>query len=142
MASVTALRNAMAARLATIDGLHAYARVPKEVNVPAAVVLPQPGAAIEFDATMGRGSDDFVFLVTVVITDVIDDLGQAQLDPYLDGSGAQSVKQVLEADNSLGGTAHHVHVAGVVDYGEITYAGRPYVGAEFLVRVTASGVTA
>lgn len=137
MASVTALRNAIKTRLATIDGLTAYARMPKEVNVPAAVVLPQPGAAIEFDATMGRGSDDFVFVVTVVITDVIEDLGQAELDPYLDGAGAQSIKQVLEADGTLGGVAHHLHVAAVVDYGEITFAGRPYIGAEFLIRVTA-----
>lgn len=137
MASVTALRNGIKTRLATISGLTAYARVPKEINVPAAVVRPQPGAAIEFDATMGRGSDDFVFIVTVVITDVIDELGQAELDPYLDGSGAKSIKQVLEVDGTLGGVAHHLHVAGVVDYGEITYAGRPYIGAEFLIRVTA-----
>lgn len=137
MASVTDLRNGLATRLATISGLHDYARVPKTVNLPAAIVQPAPDSAIMFDAAGARASDDFMFVITLLVTDAVDEIGQAALDPYLAGSGAQSIKTVIEADGTLGGAAQWVRVTGVRNYGLIEQGGIQYLGAEFVVEVMA-----
>lgn len=135
--NVTSIRDGLKTRLATISGLNAYARVPKSINLPAAVVRPNAGSAISFDATMAGGAHDLVFLITVLITDQIDELGQKDLDPYLDSTGTKSVRAAIDADGTLAGVAHFSRVVGVVDYGEIEYAGLSYIGADFLVEVTA-----
>jgi hypothetical protein len=136
--NITAIRNGLKARLDTITDLHAYARPPKTLNLPAGVIRPNPGNAIGYDATMADGSHTLTFLVTVLVSDEIDDLGHEQLDDYLATVGAKSIRAAIETDDTLGGVAHFAHVAGVVDYGEIEYAGLPHIGADFLVEVTAT----
>lgn len=136
--NVSTVRNGLKARLDTIPEITAYARPPKSVNLPAAVVRPAPGGAISFDATMADGSHTLVFIVTVLVTDEIEDLGQEQLDDYLATTGTKSVRAAVETDDTLGGVVHYSRVSGVTDYGEIEYAGLSYIGADFLVEVTAT----
>jgi hypothetical protein len=135
---VTSIRNGLKARLDTIAGLTAYARVPKTINLPAAVVRPTPGTAISYDATMADGAHDLQFLVTVLITDEVDELGQELLDDYLATTGAKSIRAAIATDDTLGAVVHFSRVVGVTDYGEIEYAGLTYIGADFLVEVTAT----
>lgn len=142
MASVSALREGLKTRLATISGLRAHAIVVGDVVPPAAVVIPgDPGRknsmAINYDATMGRGSDDFQFTVLLLVSNKVERVSQDTLDDYLDGSGATSIKAAIEADGTLGGIAHFTNVVGVRDYGLVSYGGQQYVGAEFMVEVTA-----
>lgn len=136
--NVSAIRNGLKARLDTIPDVTAYARPPKSINLPAVVVRPTSGGAISYDATMADGSHNLNFLVTVLVTDQIEDLGQEQLDDYLATTGSKSVRAAVETDDTLGGVVHFSRVAGVADYGEIEYAGIPYIGADFLVEVTAT----
>lgn len=142
MASVTALRNGLKTRLDTISGLRAHAFVTGDVVPPAAVVIPgdpsrKNAMAINYDCTMGRGSDDFIFTVLLIVSNKVERVSQDALDAYLDGSGATSVKAAIEADGTLGGIAHFTNVTGVRDYGAVSYGGQTYVGAEIMVEVTA-----
>lgn len=134
MASVTALREGLATRLNTITRMQAHAQVPGQVVPLAAVVELE---SISFDATMGRGSDDFLFTVLVLVSAAVDKPAQEKLDALLDGAGADTVKGAVEGDATLGGAADFARVAGVRRYGLIEYAGVQYLGVEVLVEVTA-----
>lgn len=133
MASISALRDAIQARLATIPGLRAHDIVPSQVNPPAAVVIP---ATITYDATMRRGSDDFTFVIQLVVSKAVDRVGQDRLDAFLSPFGSSSVKAAVDGD--LDGAADFAHVASVDSYGAVEWGGIEYFGAELTVNVTAS----
>lgn len=142
MASMVALRDGLKVRLQTISGLRVFDWHTGEVSTPAAVILPgnpnQSGTnAITFDATMGRGSDDYVFTVVLLVSNAHDRTAADNLDAYLAGSGSSSVKAAIEGDGTLGGAAHFARVQSVREYGVITYGNVPYLGAQFVVEVTA-----
>lgn len=137
MGSISDVRTGLKNRLATISGLNAYALVPMTPNMPAALVTPR---SINFDTSMTRGSDRLIFDVTLLVTDSITDLAQSQLDPYLSGSGSQSVKAAIEAESTLGGAADWSRVTEVSAYGDIPYSGKLYLGARFTVEVDVDGV--
>jgi hypothetical protein len=136
MGSISDVRNGLKTRLATISGLSAYALVPMTPNLPTALVQPR---SIDFDTSMTRGSDRLIFDVTLLVADSITELAQSQLDPYLSGSGAQSVKAAIEADQTLGGAADWCRVTEVNAYGDMPYSGKLYLGARFTVEVDVDG---
>lgn len=134
MASMTAIRHAIAARCATIPGLNTYPKAPGQVVTPAAVVLPGP---ISYDATMARGSDDFTFTLRLLVAQASYDAGQDALDAYVAGSGESSIKSAVDGD--LDGAADFARVASMDSYGEIEWNGVLYLGADFTIQVTAPG---
>lgn len=136
MGSISDVRAGLKTRLDTITGLNAYALVPMTPNVPAAIVEPR---GIDFDASTARGSDMAQFDVVVLVAESITELAQTQLDLYLAGSGAQSVKAAIEAEPTLGGAADWTRVTGVSAYGDIQYSGKLYLGARFAVSVDIDG---
>lgn len=141
MASVAAIRNGLKARLETIDGLRVYEYHAPKAEPPTAIIMPgDPGRsntyAVKFDATMGRGSDDLVFTVLVVVSNVVERAAQDKLDAYLDGEGAPSIKAAIEGEATLGGIVSFARVAAIRQYGLVQYANQTFVGAEFLVEVT------
>ncbi len=138
------IRRGLADRLSTIDGLRASPWVIGDVVPPAAVVIPgdpsrKNAYAINYDCTMGRGSDDYLFTVIVMVSNKVERASQEALDQYLAGSGPLSIKQAIEGEQTLGGIVHFTNVTAVRDYGLVNYGGQNYVGAEFVVEVTASG---
>lgn len=136
MASVTALREGIAAQLGDISGLRMKAFAPDSVNPPAvAVELTSLG----FDSTFARGFDEFNFTVRVYASRASDKAGQNKIDSYLAGSGPGSVKAAIEADKTLGGVAETLRVTGVDNYGIYDVGGTGYYGAEFSVIVWARG---
>jgi hypothetical protein len=140
MASLNAVREGLKTALDAIaDPFTVYAEVPGSIAVPAAVISPGADGepAIRFDSTMARGSDDFIFTVTVLVSMADDRSGQEELDAYLEGSGGRSVKAAVEADPSLGGVAHFAHVREARNYGPMTYNDTRYVGVDFIIEVTA-----
>lgn len=133
MASVPAIREALAARLATIAGLRIYDFVPGQVNPPAAVVLPGD-PLIEYDETMD-GLDSYRFTIMVLVANPLERLGQDALDAYLARDGVSSIKAAIEAAERLGGLVSFTRVARVRNYGATEYAGSQYLAAEFDVEV-------
>ena len=140
MASLSALRAGIATRLQTISGLRVLSYVGGDIVPPAAVVIPgvrgrKNSLLVDYDATMGRGSDDWQFTVLLMVANKVERVSQVALDAYCDGSGSSSVKAAIEADGTLGGIASFTNVRGVRDYGIVSYGGQQYVGAEFMVEV-------
>lgn len=136
MASVSAIRDGLAAQLSNIAGLRVLSYAPDRVSVPAAAVEIE---SVEFDRTFGRGMDEFSLVVRLYASRADDRAGQDRLDTYLAGSGTASVKAAIEADASLGGIAQTLRVTRVENYGVYEVAGVSYFGAEFRVSVWARG---
>lgn len=137
MASVAAIRAALAARLETISPLHVYATVPGSPTVPAAVVGPESGTFLTYDVAFSRGADDLAFVVLVLASRADDRSGQITLDDYLAGEGPLSIKAAIEADPTLGGTAQDVSVTEARNYGDTEFGGVNYFGCELVVEVAA-----
>lgn len=138
MASVSAIRDGLRSRLATISGLRVPDRPPGEVSTPAAIVT---GPAINYDSTMARGSDDFTFTVTLLVSRAWDRAAEQQLDGYLAGSGSTSVKQVLEATPAGLGVSgvDFVRVVSTTEPDSIEVGTIAYLGVLITVEVTADG---
>lgn len=139
MANLNAIREGLKTNLETISGLRVWEFVTGTVVTPAAVIIPGDGGrgrrAIDYDQTMGRGSDMFMFTILVLVSDTVERTSVQELDAYLAGSGSFSVKAAVESDGTLGGVVGWTNVQGVQDYGRIDYGGQTYLGAEFIVEV-------
>jgi len=136
VASLSSMRTGLQTRLATITGLNAYDKAPGTVVVPAAFPMPGP---IEFDETMGRGSDLYTFRVRLLVQRSTETYAQEDLDAYLAGSGSSSIKAAIEGDETLSGVADWTRVTGVPVYGDIEHNGISYLGADFIVEVNVDG---
>lgn len=136
MTSVTAIKDGLAARLATISGLRVHATPPGAINPPAAVIRR---AQTRYDSTMARGSDDHAFVVTVFVSLASDAAAQDQLDAYLATSGASSIKAAIEGEDTLGGIVHFARVVSAEEDRTLEYGGVVYVAVDWIVEVTASG---
>lgn len=139
MASVTSIRTGLKTAAETIAGVHGYYTVPPTILTPAAIVEPGD-PVIVFDETMGRGSDDLAFslLLLVQLTDLAS--AQAELDGYLAGDGATSVKAAIDAatdpGGALDGVVSMVRVASAGGYGTYQFNGAEYLGVRFEIEVT------
>jgi hypothetical protein len=135
MVDIAQIRVGLRDRLLTISGLRALEYVPPKVSPPMACVS---GPEVRFDDTMGRGSDDYTFPVLVLAQKVSERGAQAQLDAYLNPSGPSSIKAAIEADETLGGIVDFAWVREVREYGAVEVGEISYLGATFLVEITAS----
>lgn len=98
----------LGAALAAITGLRVLDFPPDSISVPAAVVsFPD---TIIYDSTMARGSDETTIKVHVLVGKVSDRSARDALCPYLDGTGASSIKAAIETDVTLGGAAQTARV--------------------------------
>lgn len=133
---VNAVMEQIGDRLATITGLRVHKEPPSTVNPPAAVVVFPD---ITFDLTYRRGMDTLSMPVVLVISKAVDRVSRQQVTPYVSGSGAKSLKAVLEAAPTTG----HWWVSGPLnldgytapDYGNIP-VDRLHVGDRFVYPVS------
>ncbi|WP_433114288.1 hypothetical protein [Micromonospora sp. CA-246542] len=116
--------------------LNRYAYAPDSVSVPCFYV---GGVEIDYDITMGRGSDELTLTCVVLVSAKNDRSGQAQLDAYISGSGPSSLKAAIEADPSLGGACDTLDVTRQQGYGFHTVGESKYLGAELVVNVFGDG---
>lgn len=133
MPTITAMREAIAARLSGITNLNAYDHVPDSVNSPAAVVF---GPDIEFDLAFQRGGDKYRFAIIVLVSRVDAESGQDALDSFLAPSGTTSIKEAVESDGgTLGGLVADVRVTRVEEYGEKVVGSFQGYGAAMITEV-------
>lgn len=128
MATLSAIREALKTTIeAAIPELQVYPNVPESVNLPCVIVLPTSG---DFQVAMGRGTDAYEFDLIVLVSRRDDDLAQYDLDDYVTGAGAKSVREAIFNANSLGLTGVAAIVRGVQRYGASFEVGDvPHVGA-------------
>lgn len=107
----------------------------------------EPGEdGVTYDMTMQRGADDWMFTVRGIVSAGLNLGAQKRLDAWLDSAGSTSVKAALEAARTLpvSGTAtvsdlRVLRASGPRQFAVISSPGTPYLGAEWVVRVIATG---
>lgn len=134
MASITAMREAIAANLASISGLRTAALIPEDPKPPVAVVTFDN---VNYDTSMGRGLDEYTFRVIVVVGRVNTRGAEQHLDAFMSGSGASSVKAAIERDRSLGGEANDLRVTTGTNLREVVVSEATYLATDFVVTVYA-----
>lgn len=124
----------IATRLDTITGLRVYAWPPGTV-APPAVVVSFPDS-YTYDETYGRGMDRLSLPVVVVVGRPTERQTRDNLARYVAGSGAASVKAVLESGTYS--AFHTVRVTGV-EFDVVTIGSNDYAAALFTLDIAGSG---
>lgn len=135
MASITELRDGIAANLATISGLRTSATIPDNPNPPIAIVMFD---RVEYHQSYKNGLANYSFSVQVIVARVDERNAQRYLDSYVSTTGASSVLLAIESDKTLGGKAFDCVVSEMSNYGSISVGENTYLAAEFQVQVLAS----
>ncbi len=127
MATLSAIREAIAALLADLDGIvSVYARVQDATNVPCVVVDVAPS---DFDVSMGRGTDTWNLDLHILVSKSDAGLGQSLLDEYVSGAGSKSVRERIFKNRKILPDSD-AHVTGLIAYnGQYDVAAIDYVGA-------------
>jgi hypothetical protein len=117
------------------DKMNAYSEIEGNVPVPAIVVELE---GIDYDVAMGRGADSFVFMAHMLVADDGSVHGQKLVRALLSSGGvANSMKDRVEDDTTLGGLVSYVHFSGTRNVGTVPYNGTDYVGASLVFEVVA-----
>lgn len=131
------LREELAENLSTIDGVQVSAWLLANPTPPAIEVAVDE---VNYDHSMGRGSDEWFFVVRAYVGAATDRAAQIKLDTLLAPSGSGSVKTALEATPTLDGKCEDLHVVSASGYRIFQRAGGPeLLGCEWRVRVIALG---
>lgn len=135
MASLSELRDGIAANLSTITGLRVSAFVPDNINPPLAIITPQN---IEYHKSFQNGLNTYNFIVSVFVGRVSERVAQNTLDAYCAPTGSSSIKSAIESDRTLQGRAFDLVVSDMRNYGSVTIAENTYLTAEFDCAVQAN----
>lgn len=131
---LNAAMDGLGVRLATISGLEVKDYNADAVYPPAAVItLPE---IIEYDESMGRGTDRCTIPVWVFVGKISERSARDALAAYMSGTGSSSIKSAIEADSDLAGAAHTCRVMTAEPIAA-TVGGVEYLAAIFNVEVVA-----
>ncbi len=139
--SLIAVRDELAKRLATLDGLRVYPVPPDTVpQLPAAIIQPgQPLA--EYGRTLSGGDVTYAFAVLLLTQSGDDEQAWRDLAARLAPTGppqADSVKAAVETPVNTG-PADWFRVLRATEGGPITYRKTTYWGATFQVQAYVGG---
>lgn len=132
---IIALSDELDAALATITGLRTFPFYAEKVSPPAAVV--NPPWTYEYDVAMGRGSDRLTIPITVILSRTDIRTATRQLNQYISGSGAMSVKAAVESYEYTSCDSVRVTAVDRIAYGEL--GGVEYIMGTFHVDVIGEG---
>jgi hypothetical protein len=132
MSKMQDIREGLAAQIGELDGIRVSANYLDAPRPPVALVLPD---RIEYDLNANRGADTLFFTVQVIVTRANERQAQVTLDKFT--VGADSIKDAIEADRTLGGKADTCRVTELRNYGQITIGDVLYLGFELEVEVVA-----
>lgn len=129
--SIADIRSGLATNLATIRGLRVSSIIPDQVNPPIAVVNLQ---TVNYDGAFAGGLVTYNFQVTVIVGRASERDAQRRIDTYIT-PGSGSIKNAIESDTTLGGSAYDVRVENMSNFGSILIADQTYLAADFTVTV-------
>ena len=132
--SISQIRTALATNLATISGLRTAAEIPDLPNPPIAVVSLD---SVNYDQAFANGMTSYTFTITVIVGRSAEREAQRKLDAYI-SPGANSVKNAVESDKTLGGYAYDCRVVSMNSVGSLTISDTTYLAADFSVTVIAN----
>jgi hypothetical protein len=132
--SISQIRTRLAANLATIPGLRTAAEVPDLPNPPIAIVALNN---VSYDRAFAQGMTSYTFVITAIVGRAAEREAQRKLDAYI-SPGANSVKNAVESDSTLGGYAYDCRVVSMDSVGSLTISDTTYLAADFTVTVIAN----
>lgn len=132
--SISQIRTRLAANLATIPGLRTAAEVPDLPNPPVAIVALN---SVSYDRAFAQGMTSYTFVITAIVGRAAEREAQRKLDAYI-SPGANSVKNAVESDSTLGGYAYDCRVVSMDSVGSLTISDTTYLAADFTVTVIAN----
>lgn len=130
---IQAIRTALKDAIRAIDGLR-VSDLRDDPHPPCVIVYPK--APFTFSETFDETNrPQFCVLILVAYTST--SAAQNQLDAYLSDNGPESIKNAIEADQTLGGSVSECIVTGLESYGVIslTDGGTRFLSAELVVEI-------
>jgi len=131
--SIAAIREGLAANIATIPNLRVSAEIPDNPSPPIAVIALNN---ISYDLDFNRGMTLYNFTVTLIVGRVAERDAQRKLDAYA-GNGERSIKTAVQSDRTLGGAAFDVRLSEMSTLGALNLGEQTYLAADFLIQVYA-----
>jgi len=131
-ATISEIKTALATKLGTISGLRSYNYQPDNPNFPCAIPTLND---VQYHGAMGAGLVTYTFTISVIIGRVSERTSEAKLNDYGAYSGASSIRQVLEADPTLGGVVDSTIVTGASNITSISLNDADYLMLDFSVIV-------
>lgn len=120
-------------RLQTITALRVHAEPPGTVSPPAAVISwPE----VSYDGTYGRGMDTLTLPLVLVVGKASDRIARKTVNAYVNGSGARSIKAVLEAGTY---TSFDVIRVASARFEVDSIGGIEFLAAVFSLEITGQG---
>lgn len=130
-----AVMQAVADRIDTIADLRVYAYPPDTIAPPAAVVT-YPGT-YTFDETYGRGMDRIPDLTVVLLVGKVSDRASRDLlTKWCKGSGATSIKAVVESGTY---TAFHTVRVAQIQFDIVAIGAVEHLAATFTLDIAGTG---
>jgi hypothetical protein len=129
--SLAQIRQGLAKNLSTIRGLRVAETIPDQVNPPVAIIELQTA---DYDGALRGGLTTYTFQVSVIVGRVSERTAQRTLDAYIT-PGVGSIKDAIESDRSLDGSADTVRVERMGNYGSVTIGDVTYMAADFTVTI-------
>ena len=133
-ASVSEVSVALRTALQTVTGLRVVEYIPDSLNPPMATVGVD---TVIFHGAFGAGNPQYLFTVALVVARSSDRMAQKRLDDYLSYGGAQSIRQAVEKDPTLGGCVQTSQVVSGGNVTNINVQDVVYLSVEFAVEVYA-----
>ena len=133
MSDVTGMATGLATNLATIPGLRTYSTIPDDVTPPAAVVSLN---SVTYDEAFRGGLVIYNFVITLIVARVTERRAQERLHDYIQ-TGSGTVKNAIESDPTLGGTAIDTRVTEMSNITSVSIGEIEYLTADFAVTVRA-----
>ena len=132
--TVSQIKTGLAANMATVSGLRAYAYQPDNVNTPFAWPLLD---SLQYNGAMGGGLITHKFTISVVVGRSAERTAQTLLDGYLSYKGATSIRQAIESDRTLGGVVQDLIVESANNISTLEANDATYLAIDFVVTVYA-----
>ena len=135
--TLAAVRDGLVTRLSSISGLRVYEVSPDSAPQLPAAIITQGEPLATYDQVIGATDVRYSFQIMLLVNSAAEDQAWADLEPYVDPTGASSVKAAV--DGTLGGNADWARVGQAGKAGRVTVNRTPYWGVTFPVEVYESG---
>ena len=129
------VRTNLKTALSTITGMRVFEYVPDSTNIPTNNAFAIVGQlTMNYDYTLNRGFDSASCQIIVVVGRMSERDGQSRLDGLLASSGSTSIKDAVEADQTLRGAVQTLRVVSASP-GTITSANIDYLSYQYSVEL-------
>lgn len=131
-ATISQINAAIAARLATINGLRVFDYQPDNAYPPYAY----PSVSnVEYHKAMAGGMQTYTYTITVITGRVDERSGQDELDAYASYDGAKSIRAAIEADRTLGGVVDTLLLASSANIASMSQGDNNFITLDFTLTV-------